>query len=207
MSLRKVVLASGSPRRAELIKNALKGFKGVGLEIVLPIADETAEKSEAPENYCLRMAVKKSEDVFFRLFSDTNGVVVVGCDTVAALNGKIYGKPKSKTEAVENFKRFSGNTHEVITAVCFTYADTENDKKIKRIDFLEKTFVTFGAFNEEIVYNYVEKGMSAGKAGGYGLQDAELAPIIVSVLGDKDGVIGLPVKRVREILNKINTIP
>ena len=120
---------------------------------------------------------------------------VLAFDTVVGLNDKVFGKPDSFEEAVRMFKALCGNTHEVVTAVYFAV----NGKIIEKI---EKTLVTFGAFDKDLVYNYVESGAPFDKAGGYNIDDSQIKPLIVAVDGDYDNVVGLPVKLTEKLIEE-----
>lgn len=120
---------------------------------------------------------------------------VLAFDTVVGLDGRVFGKPKSADEAIAMFKALCGRTHEVITAVFLCV----NGKIIEKT---QKTFVTFGAFDRELVYNYVASGAPFDKAGGYNIDDAEIKPLIVRVEGDYDNVVGLPVKLTEKLIEE-----
>ena len=193
MRMASLVLASGSPRRAELIEQVKKQVGG--LRVVIDPSDipEIVLPGELPEVYAMRVAKEKAEAVAARTESDS---IVLGCDTVVALAGNIFGKPANQAAAIEMFRSLCGKTHEVITGIYLMRVR----KDPKFIGTFEKTYVTFGAFDEKIVYNYVESGLNLDKAGGYGLQDEAIRPLITRLEGNRDNVIGLPVKLVARIL-------
>ena len=120
---------------------------------------------------------------------------VLAFDTVVGLNGIVFGKPGTFEEAVGMLKALCGNTHEVVTAVYFAV----NGKIIEKT---EKTLVTFGAFKQDLVYNYVESGAPFDKAGGYNIDDSQIKPLIVAVDGDYDNVVGLPVKLTEKLIEE-----
>ena len=111
------------------------------------------------------------------------------------MDNKPIGKPHSEEEAFAMLRELCGRTHEVITAVCLTDGN-------KVAEAVEKTQVTFNPFNEDIVRAYIATGKPFDKAGGYGVQDKELADIVAKVTGDYDNVVGLPVKLVDELLRE-----
>ena len=194
-NLKNLILASASPRRAELIKKVQERIGGLRVSIEPSKVEETVLEGELPETYAVRIAAEKAEEVYSRF---GGGFTVLGCDTAVALDGKIFGKPRDGKDAERTFRLLCGRTHEVITGICLIFGG----EKPKKMTEFEKTYVTFGAFDAEIVYNYIQSGLGADKAGGYGLQDAALAPLILSVEGDRDNVIGLPVGRVARILSE-----
>lgn len=181
-----IYLASASPRRAALIRK-------------IPWLDATVFPSNAveppfdgsdPAEYAMTLAEMKARDVLAK-----TGGTVVAADTVVTLDGKVFGKPKDGAQAESMFRLLCGRTHEVITGYCV--ADSE-----KILSNFEKTYVTFGAFVDEIVYNYIRSGAPFDKAGGYGIQDAALASVICEVRGDRDNVVGLPVKALEKTLKE-----
>lgn len=120
---------------------------------------------------------------------------VLAFDTVVGLGDRVFGKPADFEQAVSMFKALCGNTHEVVTAVYFAV----NGKIIEKV---EKTLVTFGAFDKDIVYNYVESGAPFDKVGGYNIDDPQIKPLITAVDGDYDNVVGLPVKLTEKLIEE-----
>ena len=182
-----IILASASPRRRELVKK----IDGFSFTVEPSFAKENYGSLSLPEDITMFLAAKKAQEVFER-----RGGLVLGADTVVATeDGKILGKPENFEQAEEMFRLLCGKTHTVVTGICLY-------SKEKKITKFEKTYVTFGAFNAEIVYNYIKSGNAYDKAGGYGIQDESLKPLIKRVDGDFDNVIGLPVRLVKEILKE-----
>ncbi len=120
---------------------------------------------------------------------------VLAFDTVVGMDGRIFGKPKSAEEAIAMFKALCGATHEVVTAV-FSAC------KGKIIEKTQKTYVTFGAFDADLVYNYVESGAPFDKAGGYNIDDAAIRPLITSVDGDYYNVVGMPLELTEKLIEE-----
>lgn len=182
--IRQIALATASPRRRMLIKE-ITGVQPVFMpadvtEIVLPSAVATATVN----------ARAKGEYILAR-----TELPVLAFDTVVGLDDKVFGKPRDRKQAVAMFEALCGRTHEVVTAVFFGYG-----KKI--IEKFEKTFVTFGAFNAQLVYNYVDGGAPYDKAGGYNIDDIEIKPLIARVDGDYTNVVGLPVKLTEKLIEE-----
>ena len=121
---------------------------------------------------------------------------MLGADTVVALGGEVFGKPKDEEDAARMLRALCGKTHTVITGYCIR-------TEMQRIVSYEETRVTFKAYDERIVRAYIRSGAPFDKAGGYGLQDALLSPLIAGVEGDEDNVIGLPVHAVGEALKEV----
>ncbi len=178
------MLATASPRRRILIQkisciNPI--FMPVNVdEVTLGGATETAVAN----------ARKKGE----RAMSCTH-LPVLAFDTVVGLGDIVFGKPTTAEQAIGMFKTLCGKTHEVVTAVFLGY----NGKIIEKT---QKTHVTFGAFNKDIVYNYVESGAPFDKAGGYNIDDPQIKPLITMVDGDYDNVVGLPVELTEKLIEE-----
>lgn len=179
-----VVLATASPRRRELIKK---------IECVRPVfmkADVEETVCADAERTAVVNARKKGEWAALR-----TQLPVLAFDTVVGIGGRVLGKPKDRADAERMFAALCGNTHEVVTAVYFRVGT-------KIIEKCEKTSVVFGAFDRETVYNYIESGAPYDKAGGYNIEDDEIASLITRVDGDRDNVAGLPVKLTEKLIEE-----
>lgn len=179
-----IALATASPRRRELIKK-IKFVKPVFIptdvdEVTLVGAQPTARANAELKGIA---AARKTD------------LPILAFDTVVGLDGEVFGKPKSRDDAVRMFEKLCGRTHEVVTAVYFRV-------KEKIIEKSEKTLVTFGAFNKDLVYNYVDSGAPYDKAGGYNIDDPDIAPLITNVDGDHDNVVGLPVVLTEKLIEE-----
>lgn len=179
-----IVLATASPRRRELIRQ-IESVAPVLMptdvdEVVLPGAAETAQAN-----------ARKKGEAAARL----TDLPVLAFDTVVGLNDRVFGKPKTAEEAISMFETLCGATHEVVTAVYFRV-------KGKIIEKSEKTYVTFGAFNKDLVYNYVKSGAPFDKAGGYNIEDTDIKPLIIGVKGDYSNVVGLPIKLTEKLIEE-----
>ncbi len=179
----KIILASASPRRAELIRRL-----GCDVKIVPSSAEECALPNA--ERTAVVNARLKAMSV------PADGGIVLGADTVVVSeNNGPLGKPHSEEEAFAMLKGLCGRAHEVITAVCLTDG-------ARVAEAAEKTKVTFAPFDEKIVRGYIATGKPFDKAGGYGVQDEEIAPLVAGIEGDRDNVVGLPVGLVRKLLRE-----
>lgn len=181
-----VVLASASPRRAELIRK----IPWLRATVFPSLAPERRYAGGDPARYAVETARQKAADVLSR-----TGGTVIGADTVVAADGLVLGKPTDERDAERMFRLLCGRTHEVVTGYCVAREDKIAENAVK-------TYVTFGDFRPEIVYAYIRTGASMDKAGGYGLQDRLLAPLIQKVEGDRDNVVGLPVAALRKTLEE-----
>lgn len=186
-----LILASQSPRRRELLKLISSDF------IVCP--DDSLEKADSslsPDKYVLKLAADKCKNVAC-MFPDTS--IVIGADTVVALEGKIFGKPHDKQDAENMLKALSGNKHSVYTGVT-VMQKSEN----KIVSFCEKTDVYFFKLDDEDIKRYVLTGEPMDKAGSYGIQEKG-ALFVEKICGDYNNVVGLPIARLAKILkNEFN---
>lgn len=185
----KIILASGSPRRSELLKTA-----GFSFTVIKSNVSENICKRLPPHLYSETLAQMKGRDVYENLLTDKRGAVVVSADTVVYFKGKYLLKPKDAEEAERFLRALSANTHEVYTG----YSVISDSYKI--ISF-ERTLVTFNELSDEVIKSYINSGKYIGKAGGYGIQDG--FPLVNKIDGDYDNVVGLPTQKIKSILNGI----
>ncbi len=185
----KIILASGSPRRSELLKNAGFSFTVIKSEI-----SENISRRLPPHLYCEILAEMKGRDVYENLLTDKRGAIVVSADTVVYFKGKYLLKPKDALEAESFLRALSANTHEVYTG----YSVISDSY---RITSFERTLVTFNELSDEVIKGYINSGKYIGKAGGYGIQDG--FPLVKKIDGDYDNVVGLPTQKIKNILNGI----
>lgn len=181
-----LILASGSPRRRELLSDA-----GLSFQIISPDVDELSGDGHSARDLaltnarlkCMAVSIKRPE------------AMVIGADTVVALGGKIYGKPVDLKEAAQNLRAFSGRIHEVLTGVVLSCGD-------QRAEFVSTSFVKFRKLRELDIEDYLSKVHVLDKAGGYAAQEhREL--IIEKFEGDYQNIIGLPVSLVLDQLHKM----
>lgn len=190
---RRIVLASASPRRRELLEQ-------IGIPFTVQVS-ETDENVTVSEPACVveQLSARKAEAVFCRL-SEAEGecgdVLVIGADTVVAIDGRILGKPHGRQEALEMLELLEGRTHEVYTGVTFVWREDGRDC---RKTFHERTEVTFYPMSREETEEYVATGDCMDKAGAYGIQGF-CARYIKGIRGDYNNVVGLPAGRVYQEL-------
>lgn len=181
----RIILASSSPRRVEILKKIGLNFDVIPSRVIEHL--EKGDFGEMVEN----LAMEKAKEVFNRTFDER---LVIGADTVVVFNDEVLGKPRDFEEAERFLKRLSGKTHKVYTGVAFVWNNGE-------YSFHEKTVVKFRNLPDELVKKYVSSGSPMDKAGGYGIQD--LGSVFVEkVDGDFYNVMGLPIGKVWEFLYK-----
>jgi septum formation protein len=186
----KIVLASASPRRKELLNQ-------VGLNPVIePSGIEEIITTAIPKEAVIELSRQKAEDV---AKNQLLGTVVIGADTVVAAGGKILGKPKTHEEAFEMIDSFQGKTHNVFTGVTLILCGVN---KMTVRSFAEQTDVHVYPMTQEEIRSYAEEEEPMDKAGAYGIQ-GRFAAFIKGIDGDYSNVVGLPVGRVYQELKKI----
>ncbi|MBR3824560.1 MAG: septum formation inhibitor Maf [Lachnospiraceae bacterium] len=178
----RIVLASASPRRKELL-----GMLGLEFEIMVSDVEEVVTET-TPNRVVEQLSLQKAEDIFKRLEGD---VLVIGADTVVSLDGKILGKPKNEADAVEMLERLQDNEHRVFTGV--TLIGRKEGKEFRNT-FSEGTVVKFYPMTEEEIHWYVSTKEPMDKAGSYGIQGLG-ARFVECIHGDYNNVVGLPIAR------------
>jgi septum formation protein len=187
MSLDFVYLASGSPRRRELLRQIGVSFRVVGAAV-----DEEVRLAETAPAYVLRLAAAKADAAWERN-RDATDVPVLAADTAVVLDGRILGKPADRQDAEGMLHRLSGRTHEVLTAVALRTADGLQS----RISRSEVTFRNIAAGEAQA---YWETGEPSDKAGAYAIQ-GRAAIFIADLRGSYSGVMGLPLFETAELLH------
>jgi len=186
IKLPKLILASSSPRRAEILT-------AVGWEYEKQTADidESELSGEKPDDYVRRLAREKAEAVAGKL----TDALVLGADTIVVIENQIVGKPKDTTDARRMLKLLSGNWHEVLTGVALVkIAEGNSETKVD----LQRTRVKFAALSDTEIEFLIERGEPLDKAGAYAVQ-AQAALFIEQIEGDYWNVVGLPVSLVYEL--------
>ncbi len=190
----KIILASASPRRKELLEQ-------IGVDFEIAVSDkETEIDCMDPVEACRKQAYNKALDIVekSRLKYGDEDFVVISADTIVAIDTKILGKPKDKSEARQMLKTLSGRKHRVYTAVC-----VYNSLKDSYESFVEDTPVEVARLSSEEIEDYLEKKEPYDKAGAYAIQ-GYFSRYIVGIEGDYYNVMGLPVGRLyREYLKEL----
>lgn len=177
-TFKKIILASKSPRRQELLCQA-----GFTFEIE-PAVGEERMTGDTPEEIVMHLAKQKAEEVAARHVGED--VLVIGADTIVVFGNEILGKPKDTKAAKRMLSMLSGQQHYVLTGVCLKGAQTKV--------FYERTDVTFYDLKEEEIEAYIATGDPMDKAGAYGIQ-GPFAVYVKEIKGDYNNVVGLPVAR------------
>lgn len=189
----RIVLASGSPRRRELISKIYSEY-----EVITSDVDETTS-SNNPEEIVKELSGAKARAVFDKLLENNlceDNIVVIGADTIVFYDGEVLGKPEDEEEAKSMLSMLSDRTHQVYTGVT-VYA--LKAKKEINISFAERTDVTFYYIDKYDIADYVGTGSPLDKAGAYGIQD-DFAKHVKKIDGDYNNVVGLPVARLYQEL-------
>ena len=192
-----IVLASGSPRRRELLEQA-----GVRFRVHPVDADETLDErlAEQPEEAVKRLAERKAKAAVEQLVTpDYAGTLaVVGSDTMVVFRGTIFGKPQDRAEAERMLRTLSGHGHDVHTAVSvwLVHAPADGDVGIAYRTFVDTTYVYFRDLADGEIAAYIDSGDPFDKAGAYGIQSGAGA-FVDHIEGSLDTVIGLPVERLK----------
>lgn len=176
----KLVLASKSPRRSEILKNA-----GYDFVVRVADADETIPEGTKHEDAVVLLAARKAMAV-----ERADDETVLGADTIVVLDNKILGKPKSREDAYNMLKSLSGRVHSVFTGVCII----ENGKSMT---FAEETEVQFLSLTDEEIYGYIDTNDCYDKAGAYGIQ-GYASKFVKGINGDYFNVVGLPISAIFE---------
>lgn len=192
MELKKLILVSGSPRRADLLSQL-----GLDFDVLVAGIDESICESETPEEYVKRVSYAKVADGFKKLAQkqQQDGRLLLGADTAVVADGRLIGKPKNKKDALDTLMLLSGDTHKVITAVVLQDGD----------DFLScvvETLVTFRQLTVDEAELYWLTGEPLDKAGAYGIQ-GKGAIFVSSISGSYSNVVGLPLMEVSNLLRKV----
>lgn len=177
----KIILASNSPRRKELL-----GGLGVTYEVkTLPNIDESYPEGLDAEEIPLHIARNKADA--YRSMMQPNELIVTA-DTIVWLDGMVLGKPKDETDACRMLRCLSGKTHQVVTGVCLTTLE-------KQKCFATVTDVTFAELTEEEINYYVSRYRPLDKAGAYGIQEWIGYIGVQNISGSYFNVVGLPIQR------------
>ena len=198
-----MILASASPRRKELLEQ-------IGAEFVIcPAKGEEVITETDPSAVVMELSRQKAEEVAYgvQIYNEQHAdlttpqdILVIGADTVVAYVNQILGKPKDEEDARRMLTMLSGKTHSVYTGVTFVFIDKEG--RTGEHCFFEKTDVCMYPLKEEEIDRYIQSGDPMDKAGSYGIQ-GRFAIHIKEIRGDYNNVVGLPVARLYQELQKL----
>jgi septum formation protein len=184
----KFILASASPRRAEILKSLGQSFE------ILPSDVEEKITKNNPQEIVKELALLKAKDVARRV---SKGQIVIAADTVVFKDDKILGKPSSKEEAFNMLKLLSGSIHKVLTGICVI--DTANNKVCQ--DY-EETKVFFKTLSDKEIMDYINTGEPMDKAGAYGIQGMG-GLFVTRIEGCYFNVVGLPVHKLYNLMGEM----
>lgn len=184
---RKIVLASASPRRREILNNL-----GLEFEVICSETEEKVDGELPPHMIVQELAMLKGADVAAK----TKGAIVISADTIVCYDKAILGKPADEVNAKKMLKKLSGNVHEVYTGVCVT-----DSKSGKSVSDYEVTKVKFRELTDEEIDRYIATNEPMDKAGGYGIQGKGCL-LVEKIEGDYLNVVGLPAVKLAEILKE-----
>lgn len=183
----KIILASSSPRRKEILENA-----NVKFDIIKSEIDEVILDNELPSQVVMRLAFEKCIDIAAKHRES----LVIGADTVVVLDDIILGKPKDIDEAIAMITQLSGKTHQVITGI--SLINLSANKKI--IDYVVSN-VKFKDLSAKDIKDYIQTNESLDKAGAYGIQGYG-ALLVEEIQGDYFNIVGLPISRLSDLLKQ-----
>lgn len=200
-SNRRIVLASGSPRRLELARRI--GFEP---HIVVSDVPEVKTTSESPADYTRRLAFLKAQGVAEKLAgSDETADWILAADTIVVLGEEVLEKPVDLADARRMLKQLSGNSHTVITSFCWWSRSCHDASQNLPIVRSVETTVYFRELSDAMIEHYLATGESMDKAGSYGAQD--IGSILVrKIEGSYFSVVGLPICEVIEALQEVGAL-
>lgn len=195
--MNKIILASASPRRRELLEQ-------IGMEFeVIPSDIEEKVESNVPCEMVMELSGMKAVDIFEKLpLGKRTSVIVAGADTVVAFKERVMGKPSDRKNAEEMLSLLQGKTHQVYTGVTLVW-QKEKEELPSKLSFYEKTEVSMFPMSMQEISRYVDTGEPMDKAGAYGIQ-GKCAAFIKEICGDYYNVVGLPIGRLYQEIKKIN---
>ncbi|SDB21741.1 Maf family protein [Eubacterium oxidoreducens] len=184
----RIILASGSPRRRELL-----GEIGVEFEVRKAVGEEKTSAT-SPKEMVKELAEQKAQEV--RRTIQDEDALIIAADTVVAMDHQVLGKPKDEMQARKMMEMLSGRTHQVYTGVVCLYQE-------QRVCFAEKTEVSLYKMTKDEIEEYIKTSSPYDKAGGYGIQESFGMKYICGIQGDYYNVVGLPVARLYQELKTI----
>ena len=182
----KIILASGSPRRKELLSRLFDEF-----EVIPSKIDEELPEDIGPEFAPLFLAAAKANDVASSHRED----LVIAADTIVVFGNYILGKPKDRKDAKQILKLLSGQTHKVLTGCCISL-NGEN------VGFITESYVTFYPLTDKEIEEYLDTGEPMDKAGAYAIQ-GKGGLLIERIEGDYYNIVGLPIARLKREIDKL----
>ncbi len=198
--MKKIILASNSPRRKELLEKY-----GIEFSVTVSKADENIKEYNSASDFAVKASLAKAEAVLNKIKANKdflkNDYIIIAADTVVTLNNIIYGKPKNKDDAFKILSELSGKTHYVITGVTIIkiIKNIKKENNLKTYTFFDKTEIKFKNISFKEIDEYIKTGEPFDKAGAYAIQ-GKAAKFVESINGDFENVVGLPVYKVLKFL-------
>jgi len=190
---RRIILASGSPRRRELLADY-----GVKFDILVTGADEDISKDIRPDIYVSIISRRKAESAVARV--NVTPFLIIAADTVVSIDNRIFGKPKDKADAKSMLAQLENRWHTVLTGLTIAY---DKDEKIYYKQEVCKSDVKFKPLSDADIQAYADTDEPYDKAGGYGIQ-GKAAQFVEEIRGSRDNVIGLPMETIMK-MTKLST--
>jgi len=185
----KLILASASPRRAEILRSA-----GLPFTVLSSVVDETPIPGESPQELVRRLAAAKAELAAARAVGPA---IVIAADTIVTLDGAILGKPRTTEDARQMLEKLAGRTHSVVTGVALIRLPD-----VEHREFHETTHVHFSALDDEEIVRYLSSGEPFDKAGAYAIQ-GRAGRYVPRIEGCYYNVVGLPLARLCSVLAEL----
>lgn len=189
--MKKIILASGSPRRRELLDQM-----GLEYDVILSKVDESSSGELPPSELVQVLARMKAKAVAKKIRAKKEEALVIGADTIVVLEGQVLGKPENNLDAEKMLERLSGIMHKVYTGVAIVDVKSATEEV-----FVQKTNVYMKSISQEEITAYVLTGEPLDKAGSYGIQ-GKGGVFIEKIEGDYFSVMGLPISKLYESLKK-----
>lgn len=191
----RVVLASKSPRRKELLGLLVKNF-----EVLVSEAEEKVCSDLSAKENVKNIATAKAEAVFNEIENENEeDLIVIGADTIVVVDDEILGKPKDEEDAIRMLKLISGREHEVMTGFCIIIRE---DGKITKISDTEVSYIYVKELSNDEIKRWINTGNAWDKAGAYAIQQ-EFGVYIEKIEGDYFSVVGLPINKIYDKIKKL----
>lgn len=188
----RIILASGSPRRKELLELVVPRF-----EILVSGVEEKQEEGLTQQEQATRLAYIKAKDIYDKTSGDR---IIIGADTIVSKNDKIYGKPKNENHAKQMIKELleGDKTHKVITGLCVII---EKEGKYQEYKMFDEVKVFLKDMKDEEIERWIDTGHAMDKAAAYGMQN-EFCVFVDRIEGNYTTVVGLPMHKLYDIIKE-----
>lgn len=191
--MKKIVLASSSQRRKDILKN-----HGIEYEAITSTYEEVLDNFEFKYEKIENLAFCKAKEVALRIKAEGKRALVIGADTVVVFSNQIFGKPKDEADAFKMLKALSGQVHFVVTSICVIDSKTNNCKVESTTSYVE-----FEELSDELIMSYIHNYKPFDKAGSYGIQELPNG-FVKNIDGSLDNIIGLCPVSLNSVLKSFN---